>query len=187
MKTAKFFNFTNQEFIGYWDGKGRKYPAGSSEFMPDYLAKHFAKHLVNRELLSTDSNGNLIYKDGEKMTSPKKPNEAPMFMELFNKAYIPDDTEDIGENKDDLDSLIKSANKNRASKNAEVEAKIEDVKPLSQPRESKPQEDENFVKESGNNESTGPQTIVPPDWNDNDGEEGEFKGKPVEDNPSANK
>ena len=84
--------------------------------MPDYLAKHFAKHLSNRELLRLDKNGNPIYKDGEKMTSPKNPEQVPLFMELFNKAYTPDETEEMGSAKDDVDTLIASANKNRESK-----------------------------------------------------------------------
>ena len=116
MKTALFTNFTDYEFIGYWDGKPKKFAPGQSIWMPDYLAKHFAKHLSNRELLRLDKNGNPIYKDGEKMTSPKNPEQVPLFMELFNKAYTPDETEEMGSAKDDVDTLIASANKNRESK-----------------------------------------------------------------------
>jgi hypothetical protein len=112
-KTALFTNFTDQEFTGYWDGKGRKYAPGKSEYMPDYLARHFAKHLANRELLRLDKEGNLIHKDGDKMTSPKFPEQVPMYMELFNKGYTPDNTEDIGTPKEDVDVLIETANKNR--------------------------------------------------------------------------
>ena len=115
MKTALFVNFTSEEFIGYWDGKSKKFKPGESLYMQDYLARHWAKHLTNRELLKTDANGNLIYKDGEKMTSPKKPEDVPLFMELFNKAYIPEKEEEefIGSKEDTLDSLIDLANKNR--------------------------------------------------------------------------
>jgi len=113
---ALFTNFTSKEFIGYWDGKPKKFVPGQSVYMPDYLAEHFAKHLVNRELLSTDKAGNLIHKGGDKMTSPKKPKDAPMFMKLFDKAFIPDDEkkeEAMGDVKDDVDTLINAANKNR--------------------------------------------------------------------------
>jgi len=113
MKTAKFVNFTNEEFIGYWDGKAHKYPAGKSQYMPDYLAKHFAKHLTNRELLKTKEDGKtLIYTDGDIFTSPKKPEEVPVFMELFNKAYIPQEDEIVGDEKDNVSSLIDVQNKN---------------------------------------------------------------------------
>ncbi|OGM06046.1 hypothetical protein A2125_01495 [Candidatus Woesebacteria bacterium GWB1_43_5] len=184
MKTALFVNFTNQEFIGYWDGKGRTYPPGASEYMPDYLAQHYAKHLTNRELLRTTLDGTLIHKGGDKMTSPKKPEDTPLFMELFNKAYIPDDIDDIGNKRDDLDSLIGSANKNRADKIAKVEAKIKDAPPISSPRQAKPQEDENFAKPKGQ-DPIGPQVVLPADWNEIDEEEGSFQGKPVENVPAA--
>ena len=156
MKTALFTNFTDKEFVGFWDGKGKKFAPGASLYMPDYLAQHFAKHLVNRELLRTDNNGNLIHKDGDKMTSPKKPEEVPVFMELFNKAYTPDDVEELGDKKDDVDTLISAANKNR-------EAKLTKSEP-SAPEKQDP---------------TKPQVIIPPYFDEDD--EGSFEGKPKED------
>ena len=175
MKTAQFVNFTDESFIGSWDGKLRKYPAGSSEFMPDYLAKHFAKHLVNRELLRTDGSGNLIYKGGDKMTSPKKPEEVPLFTELFNKAYIPDDIDELGDTHDDLGALIGAANKNRADKLAKVDsAKIENVPSPSTSRPSTSQGDEPLQ------DPTKPQIVLPPDWNNDDDDESSFTGKPIE-------
>jgi hypothetical protein len=157
MKTALFTNYTDKDFIGYWDGKAKKFSPGQSLYMPDYLARHFAKHLTNRELLRTDESGNLIYKDGEKMTSPKKPEEVPMFMDLFNKAYTPDETDELGSNKDDIDSLIGAANKNREKK-------------LLSKEEVKKQSKEKV-------DPTKPQTVLPPDF---DEEEDEFEGKPKE-------
>jgi len=107
MKKALFTNWTNEEFTGFWDGKDRNYPAGSSQELPDYLANHYAKHLTNRELLRTKEDGKtLVYKDGDKMTSPKFPEQIPLFMELFNKAYKEIDGEIIGDAKDDIDSLV---------------------------------------------------------------------------------
>lgn len=151
MKTALFTNFTSYEFIGYWDGKPKKFAPGQSIWMPDYLAKHFAKHLTNRELLRTDKQGNPIYKDGEKMTSPKNPEQVPMFMELFNKAYTPDETEELGSQKDDVDALIASANKNREAGKSSQKADVEQ-----DPNE--------------------PQIIPSPDDEDDE----EFEGKPKE-------
>lgn len=159
MKTALFTNYTDREFIGYWDGKAKKFAPGQSLYMPDYLARHFAKHLTNRELLRTDENGNLVYKDGEKMTSPKKPEDVPLFMELFNKAFTPDETDELGSQKDDIDALIGAANKNREKK---LETK-EDIKKA--------------AKEKA--DPTKPQVIIPADFDEEDEEE-EFKGKPKE-------
>lgn len=158
MKTALFTNFTNEVFNGYWDGKKKPFAPGQSLYMPDYLAKHFAKHLVNQELLKRKEDGSLVYKDGEKFVSPKKPEEVPIFMELFNKAFTPDETEELGDKKDDIDTLINVANKN---KNKEKES---------------PQD------------PTKPQIIVPPDFDDEDSDNEEsFQGHPVDEQPSTTK
>lgn len=153
MKTAMFCNFTSEEFVGWWDGKSKKFAPGQQVYMPDYLAQHFAKHLTNRELLRSTPDGTLIHKDGDKMTSPKFPEQVPMFMDLFNKAYIPEETEtELGTEKDDIDALIGSANKNRA---AEKDAK----KDIAQ-------------------DPTQPQVILPPEGDEDD--EDSFEGKPQE-------
>ena len=152
MKTALFTNHTNQEFIGYWDGKAKKFAPGQSLWMPDYLAKHFAKHLTNKELLRIDASGNPVYKDGEKMTSPKRPEDLPLYMELFNKAYTPDETEQLGDKKDDIETLINVANKNRPEKAA--------------------------PKKEEKQDPTQPQVVLPPDFDEEDEES--FEGKPQE-------
>jgi len=154
-KSALFTNFTNQEFIGWWDGKSRKYPPGKSEWMPDYLAQHFALGLTNQELIRVDKRGNPIYKDGEKFTSPKFPEQVPLFMKLFNQAYKPEESEEeeIGDNNNDIESLIDSVNKNK-----EVDR----------------------LKSSKNQDPTKPQVIIPPDFDEDDESEESFKGKPVD-------
>lgn len=97
MKTALFTNFSTEEFIGYWDGKKKTFKPGMAVYMPDYLAAHFAKHLVNRELLKNNP-------PLERCTSPKKPQDVPEYWERFNKAYTPDDEDiDTTEGKDELD------------------------------------------------------------------------------------
>lgn len=145
-KTALFTNFTSKKFTGYWDGKAKPFQPGDFLYMPDYLARHYAKHLTNRELLSTDKDGNLIYKNGDKMTSPKRQSDVPMFMELFNKAYTPDTTEADEEktNKEDVDSIIDSENKNR--KNDVEENKTEDKKSEEGEFENQPNEPSNLLK-----------------------------------------
>ena len=139
MTTALFTNFTSEEFTGWWDGKAKKFAPGQSIWMPDYLASHFAKHLVNRELLRKGDDGKLIYPDGEKYTSPKKPEEVPVYMDLFNKAYQEDDAESIGDQKDDIDTLINVANKNRQEKKQPEEAKKEDPAPKGKQDPNEPQ------------------------------------------------
>lgn len=150
-KFANFTNFTNEEFVGYWDGRSKKFAPGQSLYMPDYLAKHFAKHLVNKELLKTDGSGNLVYKDGDKMTSPKFPEQVPLFMKLFNQAYTPDESEPTTNpsTKEDLDAIIDKANKKKTIN-------------------KEPQD------------PTQPQVILPPEDDEEESEEESFEGKPVE-------
>lgn len=88
MKTAIFHNITSKPFIGYWDGKGKKYEAGARKLLPDYLAKHYATHLTNQIL---------IEREEYTSTSPKFPEQVPKFMEVFNQCYIPQEDEDEGE------------------------------------------------------------------------------------------
>lgn len=149
MKTALFTNFSNEDFTGYWDGKGKTFKAGQSMYMPDYLAQHFAKHLTNRELLRLKPDGSPVYKDGEKMTSPKKPEQVPLFMELFDKAYTPDEDEPLNHEGDSIDASIATANKNREKRNAEKQ------------------------------DPNGPQIILPPEDDEDDGDESSFEEQPA--------
>lgn len=128
MKSALFTNWTTEEFSCAWDGKIRKYNPNESEYLPDSLAQHYAKHLTNRELLRKDSNGNYIYKDGEKATSPKFPEQNPIYMQLFNKAYTPGEQEIQGtDRRGELDATIESLNKNKAKdKSEELQTPIDD-------------------------------------------------------------
>lgn len=102
MPTAKFYNFSDFEFIGMWGGKTRAFPAKSTTYMPAFLAQHFAKHLTNREL----------HRKGlDNATSPKFPEQVPQFNEMFRKAYVRD--RDMEAKKTDLDSMIDAVNLNR--------------------------------------------------------------------------
>lgn len=167
MKTALFTNFSKEEFIGFWNGKGKKFAPGQSLYMQDFLARHFAKHLTNRELLRKREDGTPVYPDGEKMTSPKFPEQNPLFMELFNQAYTPDEADEMGEDKEDVDSLIEVANKNRGKK-----VEISNLLP----------EQETPKPKKAKQDPTKPQIIDVPD---DDEDEEEFGGKPKEDNNAA--
>lgn len=79
MKYATFINFTDQPFTGYWDGRAYTFqPSDKKDHLPELIARHFAKHLTNRELTKRKK---------EKYCSPKRPEDVPEFMEIFNKAF----------------------------------------------------------------------------------------------------
>lgn len=97
MANATFHNFDDKPFTGYWNGKPKTFKPGERVYMPSYLAEHFAKHLANRYLIE---HGKEVY------TSPKNPRQAPEFMEVFKKAYIPDGESASGS---EIDEAIASA------------------------------------------------------------------------------
>lgn len=79
MKTALFVNIDSKSFTGYWNGKPRTFKPGESAPLPEYLARHFAKHLTNSILIG---------KGLEKSTSPKFPEQVPQFMEVFKQCCL---------------------------------------------------------------------------------------------------
>lgn len=114
MKTHKyrFFNFTDKPFTGYWNGKAYTFKPGVTQYYPRLIARHFAKHLTNQVLIETGK---------EKYTSPKKPDEVPLFMEIFHKAFIVEEMEDV----DNLD--IDSLEKPNSSPSMNIELKQREV------------------------------------------------------------
>ena len=67
--TARFFtNFSGEDFSWKWNSELFKFKAGESKMLPTYLALHFAKHLVDRELIK-DSDDTGFY------DNPKKRND----------------------------------------------------------------------------------------------------------------
>jgi len=93
MKQALFYNFTDKEFIGYWDGKAKKFAPGAKQYMEDWRAKHYAKHLANSVLIA---NGK------ENSTSPKFPEQMPEFLNLFNQACIVEKDQEEEQDASDL-------------------------------------------------------------------------------------
>ena len=80
MKYATFINFTEKAFTGYWNGRAYTFqPGQKKEHLNSAIAAHFAKHLSNQVL--TDAGK-------EQYCSPKKLEEVPQFMEVFNKALF---------------------------------------------------------------------------------------------------
>lgn len=50
MKSLLFTNWTAKDFTHAWANVPYTFKAGQAMYMEDWKAKHFAKHLVNREL-----------------------------------------------------------------------------------------------------------------------------------------
>lgn len=50
-KAISFYNWTDEDFIHTWDKTEYEFPAGSKMLLEEGLARHFAKHLTDRELL----------------------------------------------------------------------------------------------------------------------------------------
>ena len=124
MKTALFTNFSNEDFIGYWNGKPYKFKAGEGKYFEEGIAQHFAKHLVNRELLKLGK---------ERATSPKFPEQVPDFMELFNKAFI---LEKSDEEQDEAQAQTVAINKNKeVGSDIEVKDKVQIVIPPNEDEE----------------------------------------------------
>lgn len=118
MTTVTFLNFTNEDFIWKWDNVPFTFKAGESIRMESGQAKHFAKHLTNRELLKAGK---------ENYTSPKFPDQVPEFMEIFNKIII-EEGEEIPESKVEIEILNKPASKEKPKDTGkEVEKEFEDL------------------------------------------------------------
>lgn len=88
-RIVKFVNFSKEPFTWTLNKIPYTFQPGeeNAKYMEYPIALHFAKHLVNRELLK---------RGRENDTSPKNMHENPYFMEIFNKVVTPID-DDIGE------------------------------------------------------------------------------------------
>jgi len=58
MESVLFVNWTDEDFTGMWGKEDYRIARGQKIYFPRYLADHFAKHLVDREMnkakLATD-------------------------------------------------------------------------------------------------------------------------------------
>lgn len=50
MEAIKFKNYTNEDFTWSYNAVPHLFKAGQEIYLEDFKAKHFAKHLVDREL-----------------------------------------------------------------------------------------------------------------------------------------
>jgi len=58
MQAIQFTNFSNETFTHAWDKQEYTFQPGQTIYLQDYLAKHFAKHLIDRELNKIDKRTN---------------------------------------------------------------------------------------------------------------------------------
>ncbi len=49
-KAVRFTNFSNEDFTGKWDGQDWPIAKGETVLIQSFLAEHFAKHLIDREM-----------------------------------------------------------------------------------------------------------------------------------------
>jgi len=78
MNTAvTFINYTDEDFTHTWDSQPYVFAAGRTMMLPEYLARHFAKHLTRRELNKLGPKGEITDDD-------------PEFIKLMNKCVVLD-------------------------------------------------------------------------------------------------
>src|ERR1035437_2082299 len=104
-----FLNWTGEDFIGMWDNVERLIKAGESINLPGFLADHYAKHLVDREMINAGKDMSLNIEEARK----------PFIDKCFVGETITAPT--------DLDAEIASLN--LPVKEEVVEKVIEDINP----------------------------------------------------------
>ena len=55
-EAIKFYNPTDENFVGKWDGETYDIPAKSTKYFATSVAEHFVKHLTNKILLDKFQN-----------------------------------------------------------------------------------------------------------------------------------
>lgn len=79
---VKFYNPTEEDFVGTWDGEPYDVKAKSTISVPAYIAEHFAKHLANHILQEKFNNLCLVHdrstKDSEKICAECKTRSAKL-------------------------------------------------------------------------------------------------------------
>ncbi len=132
-RQALFYNFTDKPFTGYWDGKAKVFAPGAKQYMEEWRARHYAKHLTNKVLLEQGK---------ENSTSPKFPKQVPDFMDIFNQACIVE--EDQPENLDASDLIQKQHEDTKAPKSDKVPTLVDKEEPqvITSPDDDEDEEEE---------------------------------------------
>lgn len=99
LKTLYFTNFSDQKFTGRWAKQIRVFEPGEVAPLPEFLAFHFTKHLVSRELMKdgyqADSAVRPEYEKKALSTAFETDNiidAAVGSRKLTNKDFVPDPT-----------------------------------------------------------------------------------------------
>ena len=109
---VRFYNFSDEDFSHTWDSVIYTFKAGETIMLESYLAEHFAKHLVDRELNKEDLITNLPHNR----------------IKFYNQCII---QSDHIEARNEVDLKMKMMNKNEKSE--EIEAEIEKVEEPEEP------------------------------------------------------
>lgn len=119
-RQALFYNFTDKEFVGYWDGKSKKFAPGAKQYMEEWRARHYAKHLTNKVLLEMGK---------ENSTSPKFPEQVPDFINIFNQACIVEEDQEESQDESDLINRQHEPSMNMPEKPAKVPTVVDNKEP----------------------------------------------------------
>jgi hypothetical protein len=133
-----FVNFSAHDFVGYWDSVPYEFKSGQRMYMEEWKARHFAKHLANRELLRSGF---------ESDTSPKVKSDGTTDNNRFNeyvaKAVIMTDHE-VDSSRAVTDALNLNLNGDE-EKEESPKAKAKKTKELKKEEKEEVEEDEDDV------------------------------------------
>lgn len=98
MEAIQFCNYTKEDFTWKYDGIPYTFKAGTTMFLEDFKASHFAKHLIDRELNKANVDTGLQFKRDELMSKILISSEAITPLEALQKnATIKETTKEVVE------------------------------------------------------------------------------------------
>ena len=103
MKSVLFKNFTDRTFTWQWNSVDYTFQPHQEIFLEDWLAEHFAKHLIDDEI----NHMNIGVKDAEKQI---RTNSVPMRAEIHAKIIF---KQDDSEEADQTQMTTELLNKNK--------------------------------------------------------------------------
>ena len=113
MQAIYFYNYSNEDFTGKWDGVHYTIKSGETILLQDYIARHLAAHLTMREMNKEDKNV-LINR------------ESASFLEKAKRA-LPDEAPVVAESPEKIEMEIVKKNKGGRPKKV-VEVEFPDLK-----------------------------------------------------------
>ncbi len=117
MEPLLFTNFSDEDFVGRYDGKDTKIKAGQAIYFEDHLVAHFGKHLCDREMRKM---GKRIVDEPYKTQTIKKVHPAlewvPGKHQVRVNKEIVEQMKDPDDELKDLDPKTRLINKNKTPK-----------------------------------------------------------------------